>query len=79
MDNIKTLDSRRGLDRITVNLIPKASRALASAMGRNGDSKTDTVNRALQLYEFVTRLEAEGGTLYVRGQDGTELERIQLL
>ena len=61
-----------GLERVTVNLTPRSSKALEQAAELTGDSKTDIVNRALQLYEF-------DGHVYVRtGPDG-DLERLRLL
>lgn len=44
----------RGLtERITVALIPKAAEELRQLQDRTGLSKTDVVNRAITLYEFI--------------------------
>ena len=40
-------------ERITVALIPKAAADLQSLQERSCLSKTDIVNRALSLYEFI--------------------------
>jgi hypothetical protein len=40
-------------DRITVALIPKAGADLQHLLDKTGLSKTDLVNRAISLYEFV--------------------------
>lgn len=45
-----------GLTKLTVNIIPEARESLAAAADRCGDSRTDTVSRALILYDVITRL-----------------------
>ncbi len=68
-----------GLERVTVNLTPRSSKALEQAAELTGDSKTDIVNRALQLYEFIEQIFNTEGHVYVRtGPDG-DLERLRLL
>ena len=58
------------LERVTVNLTPRASRALESVTVLTGDSKTDTINRALQIYAFLEETVAKGGTVVVQeGKD----------
>lgn len=47
--------NERGLTKMTVNLLPISVDALTFAACRSGNSKTDTVNRALQAYEIITR------------------------
>jgi hypothetical protein len=66
------------LERITVNLTGRASRALEQATKLTGDSKTDTVNRALQVYAYMEEITAEGGSVYVREAAGGELERLKV-
>src|SRR4051794_1094496 len=52
--------ARTQMERVTVNLTPRASEALREAVELSKDSKTDTINRALQVYAFVLRsLEGE--------------------
>jgi hypothetical protein len=58
-------------DRLTVSLIPKAAADLASLQARTGLGKTDVVNRAVSLYEFVDAQLAAGHELLVRHEDGT--------
>jgi hypothetical protein len=66
------------LERITVNLTPRSRQALAEATARTGDSKTDTVNRALQIYNYLEELWRNDGAVYVRPQPGGELERLRV-
>jgi hypothetical protein len=66
------------LERVTVNLTPRSSRALESAVAITGDSKTDTINRAVQLYVFLEEIMTSGGAIYVRPGEGSELERLKV-
>ena len=68
-----------GLTRVTVNLNRQALSALESVSDATGYSKTDTINRALQVYAIVQELmEKNGGVLQVKHNDG-ELERIHIV
>jgi len=54
-----------------VALIPKAGEDLQHLQDRTGLSKTDIVNRAISLYEFVDTELAAGAEMIIRrdGQD----------
>ncbi len=66
------------LERITVNLTPRAFQALLKAVKLTGNSKTDTVNRAVQLYSYLEEITQRGGALYVRrSADQDELEQLR--
>jgi hypothetical protein len=65
-------------ERITVNVISRASRALSLAAELNGDTKTDTVNRALQVYAYLSQISARGGSVYVRETAESELEPLKV-
>lgn len=54
------------LERVTVNLAPRASHALEQAVGLTGDSKTDAINRALQVYAYIEQVMRDGGEVLVR-------------
>jgi hypothetical protein len=72
-----SLDSGdENVERITVNLIARTSQALMLAVELTGDSKTDTINRALQIYAFLAQATAHGGSVYV--QEGIDSELMQL-
>lgn len=69
----------RGLTRITVNLTPRAMDALDSAVSKTSDSRTDSINRALQVYDlFLDLLARGGGSLLLKHADG-ETERVYIL
>src|SRR5579859_2462023 len=69
----------RGLERITVNLTPRSSAALVLAVELSGDTKTDTINRALQIYAYLEQVIRDGGSVHVREQNGAELERLRIV
>jgi hypothetical protein len=68
-----------GLERVTVNLVPPASKALVKVIDLTGLSKTDTVNRAVQLYAFVEDIIAGGGEVLVREKGRDDLRAIVLI
>ncbi len=65
-------------ERVTVNVTVRASRALDLAAELTGDTKTDTLNRALQVYAYLEQLTARGGSVYVRGAARSELELLKV-
>lgn len=64
------------LERVTVNLTERAAQALRLAAELNSDSKTDTINRALQMYAFMKQVQAQGGAVYVRQRPDSELKQL---
>ena len=68
-----------GLERVTVNLTARSSQALQVAVELTGDTKTDTINRALQIYAFLQQAIAQGGSIHVRESTGAEVERLKIL
>jgi hypothetical protein len=65
------------LERVTVNLTPRSVRALNNLVGWTDYSKTDTINRALQIYAFIQEILEKGGSLHVRQTEDAELERLK--
>jgi hypothetical protein len=61
-------------EQVTVNVTGRACRALDLATELTDDTKTDTVNRALQVYAYLEQVTARGGTIYVRKAAGTRSE-----
>ncbi|MEV4253912.1 hypothetical protein AB0J52_12185 [Spirillospora sp. NPDC049652] len=66
-------------ERVTVNLTAKGAAALTELMRLTGDTKTDVINRALGVYAYLESVTQEGGKVYVREQDGSDLERVRFL
>jgi hypothetical protein len=63
-------------DRTTVNLTPRSVRALGNLACWTGYTKTDTINRGLQIYEFIQQILRNGGSVHVRQSGAGELERL---
>ena len=66
-------------DRITVALVEKAAGDLQTLQDRTGLSKTDIVNRAISLYEFVDGQLQAGKALYVVDPKTGETQLIRFL
>ena len=66
-------------DRITVALITKAAVDLQRLQARNGLSKTDLVNRAITLYEFIDSQFRQGRDLLIRDLKTNETRLVRLL
>jgi hypothetical protein len=66
------------LERVTVNLTPRSSRALDDTVALTGDSKTDTINRALQVYAYLEEVTHRGGDILIRTADSAEVERLKI-
>jgi hypothetical protein len=80
-DTSKTPRSGGGngpLERVTVNLIARAARALQEVAELTGDSKTDNINRAIQVYAYLEAISQRGGAIYVRESADAELERVKI-
>jgi hypothetical protein len=66
-------------DRITVALIPQSTADLQALQDRTSLSKTDLVNRAITLYEFIDAQLREGHDLIVRDKKTGETQLIRFL
>ena len=66
-------------DRITVALIAKAAEDLRRLQDDTGLSKTDLVNRAITLYEFIDAQLREGRDLLIRDAETREMQVVRLL
>jgi hypothetical protein len=66
-------------DTITIALIPKVAGELQKLQKRTGLSKTDLVNRAISLYEFIDEQQSAGRELLVIDSDSGETQVIRFL
>lgn len=66
------------LERVTVNLTARASRALQQTADLTGDTKTDSINRSILIYAYLEEVLSRGGAIYVRESADGELERLKL-
>ncbi|MEO7613503.1 MAG: hypothetical protein ABIS86_05875 [Streptosporangiaceae bacterium] len=67
------------MERVTVNLTRRSADALYESVDLTGDSKTDTINRALQVYAFIQKSIQGGGALFTRATDDAPLERVHIV
>lgn len=65
------------LERVTVNLTPRSARALELATQLTGDSKTDAINKAIQVYAYLEHVIANGGSVHTRESEDSDLERLK--
>lgn len=68
------------LTRVNVNLTQRTVAALDSAVAKTGDSRTDTINRAIQVYDLVQDLlrNGDGRSLLIKYPSG-ESERVFIM
>lgn len=77
---VDTFASGKGpAERVTVNLNGRASDALEQVARMTGETKTDAINRALQVYAMLHEVQDQGGAIYTRARDAKELERLRIL
>jgi hypothetical protein len=65
------------LEQLHAKLVPPASDSLARLVHLTRLSKTDVVNRALQVYCFIEEQKLQGGELLVRKHD--ELQQVHII
>ena len=66
------------MERVTVNLTARSSRSLERLSQLTNLNKTDSLNRAIQLYGYLEEVIEAGGDIYVRPEAGGELELLKL-
>lgn len=67
-----------GIERVTVNLSARAARALEMVTNLTGDTKTDAISRALQVYAFFEETAANGGSLYIQEGKDAPLQLVKI-
>ena len=65
--------------RITVSLIPRAEEDLRLLQERTSLSKTDLVNRAITLYEFIDAQMRAGRDVVIRDNETGETQVVRIL
>jgi uncharacterized protein (DUF342 family) len=66
-------------ERINVAVIPKAAEDLQQLQERSGLTKTDLVNRAITLYEFIESQLRAGNDVLIRDKESGETQLVRLL
>lgn len=64
------------IERITVALIPKAAGDLQHLQDETGLSKTDIVNRAISLYQFIQASTEAGREVLIRDKTTGETQAV---
>ncbi|MFD6999729.1 hypothetical protein ACFWA5_26470 [Streptomyces mirabilis] len=72
------LQAVRENERFTVTLIATAVQAVATLMRITGQSKTDVVNRSVQVYGFLAEQMEDGKEVLLRDEQGN-LERVHIV
>jgi hypothetical protein len=72
-------NQRSATDRITVALIPKVAEELQSLQDRTGLSKTDIVNRAITLFEFIDEQMHATRDVLIRDRTTGEIQIVRFL
>ncbi|GAA5151937.1 MULTISPECIES: hypothetical protein [Amycolatopsis] len=67
------------VERVTVNLNKTAAADLERTSLTTAETKTEVINKALQLYAFLRKLQLDGGDIFIREADSKERERLRLL
>jgi hypothetical protein len=65
---------RRGPVKLTVNLLSRVMDRLEQICAFTGESRTDAINRAIQLYALYHETVRDGGTFFIHSKDGKERE-----
>lgn len=76
---IKDEAARPQPERITVAMIPKSAEDLQHLQDRTSLSKTDLVNRAITLYEFIDSQLRAGQDLIIRNGKTGETQLVRFL
>lgn len=63
-------------ERVTVNLTAPSVRSMHNLGTWTGHSKTDIINRALQIYAFLQEILEKGGSLHVKQSPDAPSERL---
>ncbi|MGY4989189.1 hypothetical protein [Streptomyces nigrescens] len=75
-------DAARGTQgkvRVTLNLTPRSVEAIKQVEKIHKETRTDIINRAVQLYAMVEKAVDAGGSLYLRPSKDAPLERLTIL
>ncbi len=73
------MDEIAEVTEVTVLLTERSVKALELAVGLTGDTRTDTINRAVQAYAFFEDVFFSGGLVYTRKSEGADLVQVEFL
>ena len=64
--------------KVTVNLTARSVQALLETMDLTKDTKTDTINRALQIYAYLEEVMSHGGSFYIRERPTSDVQQLKI-
>jgi hypothetical protein len=64
-------------ERITVSLAGRTWAALEDLVAATGDTKTDSINKAVLFYAEIRKLVESGGAVYLKEPGSSEAERVR--
>lgn len=67
------------LHKVTVNLTGRSWAAANLAAESTGLSRTDVINRAIQVYAYLEHETAQGGEVYVKAKDSEVMEKLRFV
>lgn len=68
-----------GLTKVSANFVPRAVVAMEIASELTQDNQTDVLNRAVQLYAYLMKAEADGKLIFTEDPRTGAKERLVLL
>jgi hypothetical protein len=71
--------TKHELTKVSANFVPRAVQALELASALTGDSRTDVLNRAVQMYAYLAKMMEEGNLVFVENPTTHAKERIVFL
>jgi hypothetical protein len=63
--------------RVTVNLTSRSTQALDETVASSGDTQTDVINRAIQVYAYLEAAMAKGEQIFLEHPERQERERLR--
>ena len=67
------------LTKVSANFVPRAMAALDLASQLTGDSRTDVLNRAVQVYAYLAKMMEEGNLIFVENPTTKAKDRVVFL
>jgi hypothetical protein len=64
-------------ERVTVNLTTRTVRSLDRVVNLTSDTKTDSINRAIQVYAYLEEVMQNGGSVFATRGEGSTPEQIR--
>lgn len=67
------------LTKVSANIVPRAMAALELASELTGDSRTDVINRAIQVYAYLAKQDKEGKLIFLENPSTGSKDRVVFL